>query len=136
MWFDLGTELLQQKDIEELQVIKNGVPDLSLRCSNMFMLWLEREPKASWSNLIQALKQIKLNKLAFDIENLLSVGQGSDEMAAVDKDKQQTSRMQESHDLDGMYSYIQVIIMVNIVNNAQPHFHMHSMCLFKILNTK
>ena len=98
---------------------KNGVNDLSLRCSNMFMLWLEREPKASWSNLIQALKQIKLNKLAFNIENLLSVGQASDKTAAVDKDRPQTSGLQESHDLDGMYSYIQIIIMVNIENNVQ-----------------
>ena len=79
MWLKLGEELLQEKDVAALEAIKNNTTELNVRCSEMFKLWLKREPKASWRKLIDALKQIELNKLVFDIEDLLSVRQTNEE---------------------------------------------------------
>ena len=83
VWLDLGIELLQQEDIAALKTIKSNVSDCTVRCSEMFELWLERQPKASWRNLIEALKQIHQNKLAFNIEDLLSVRQTNEEVVTV-----------------------------------------------------
>ena len=58
VWLDLGIELLQNEDVAELRRIKNSISDYNLCCSEMFKLWLEREPTGSWRNLIDALKQI------------------------------------------------------------------------------
>ena len=79
VWRDLGVQLLQEKDIIALDMIKNSKAELAVRCSEMFKLWLKRQPKASWRDLIEALKQIHQNKLAFDAEGLLSVTQTSEE---------------------------------------------------------
>ena len=37
----------------------------------MFQLWLDRQPSASWRQLIEALKQLHLNYLAGQIESKL-----------------------------------------------------------------
>ena len=83
VWRDLGVQLLQEKDIVALDMIKNNKAELAVCCSEMFKLWLESQPKASWRNLIHALNQIHLNKLAFDVEGLLSVTQTSEEAGTV-----------------------------------------------------
>ena len=83
VWLDLGIELLQQEDIAALKTIKCNISDCTVRCSEMFELWLERQPKASWRNLIEALKQIHQNQLAFKIEDLLSVRQTNEELEVV-----------------------------------------------------
>ena len=85
MWFKLGVELLQDKDVAALEAIKNNKTEIIVCCSDMFKLWLNREPKASWRNLIDTLKQIHQNKLAFDIENFLSVRQANEEIATVNQ---------------------------------------------------
>ena len=84
VWLDLGIELLQEEDVAALKTIKSSVSDCTVRCSEMFTLWLERQPKATWRNLIDALKQIHQNQLAFNIENLLSVRQTREEAGKVD----------------------------------------------------
>ena len=85
MWLKLGVELLQQKDVAALEAIKNNKTEITVCCSDMFKLWLDRVPKASWRNLIDALKQVQQNKLAFDIEDLLSVRQANEEIATVNQ---------------------------------------------------
>lgn len=40
-------------------------------CSVMFKLWLERQPGASWRQLIDALRAIRLDRVASDVEKLL-----------------------------------------------------------------
>ena len=37
----------------------------------MFRFWLSRKPKASWKDLIQALRDVKLDALATKIEEIL-----------------------------------------------------------------
>ena len=71
VWLRLGEELLEEKDVNALHAIKSDSSECSTRCSEMFKLWLERQPGASWRRLIKALKQINMNKLASDIEKLL-----------------------------------------------------------------
>ena len=79
-WYDLGIELLENEDVEELNTIRNNYPrDGGACCTEMFKLWLRKQPKATWNQLIKALKEpgIEMNKLANTIEeNLTSITQG------------------------------------------------------------
>ena len=68
LWKDLGIELLGGGSNDDLNIIKNNNSDVQDCCSKMFQLWLERQPTASWRQLIQALKQLKLNYLATQVE--------------------------------------------------------------------
>ena len=72
-WYDLGIEL-HHPDVKELDTIEAGYSDLNMRCTKMFQLWLNKQPTASWNQLIEALKQpgINLGALASQIEQMLS----------------------------------------------------------------
>ena len=68
VWRDLGIELLGQGGIAELDVIKaNNTDDVTKCCSKMLSLWLQRQIGASWNQLIEALVQVKLNRVAEEI---------------------------------------------------------------------
>jgi len=72
VWRDLGIELLGQGEISQLDVIKvNNGNDVTKCCSEILALWRQRQPSASWSQLIEALRQVKLNRIATEIEKLL-----------------------------------------------------------------
>ena len=79
-WYDLGIELLDDESLKALDEIqKNNPRDTSMCCTKMFQLWLERQPDASWRQLIQALREpnIELNELANTIEQkLISINEG------------------------------------------------------------
>ena len=73
-WHDLGIELLDPDDVEELDNIKAQYPlDLSECCKAMFQLWLRKKSNASWNQLIESLRQpgIELDTLASKVEQLL-----------------------------------------------------------------
>ena len=80
-WYDLGVELLAEEDVQALNEIQRNNPrDVSTCCTKMFQLWLERQPDASWSQLIQALREpnIEMNGLANTIEQkLISINEGT-----------------------------------------------------------
>ena len=80
-WYDLGIELLEPEDISTLDEIqKNNPGDAGTCCTRMFQLWLDRQPEASWRQLIQALREpnIELNELANTIEQkLTSITEGN-----------------------------------------------------------
>ena len=40
-------------------------------CSKMLSLWLQLQTEASWNQLIEALEQVKLNRLAKEIKKTL-----------------------------------------------------------------
>ena len=103
-WFKLGVELLQEKDVEALEAIKHSNPELTERCSEMFKLWLNRQPEANWRNLIDALKHIDQNKLAFDVENLLSVRLTNEETDTVNQTLTADQLMLRQH--HGMSHYV------------------------------
>ena len=61
-----------EDSVADLNTISaNNRGDVIQCCSSMFSLWLERQPDASWKQLIEALTKIKLNQLASKIEKLL-----------------------------------------------------------------
>ena len=79
-WYDLGIELLEPEDTHTLDEIeKNHPTDVSTCCTKMFRLWLDKQPEASWEQLIEALREpnIELNELANTIEQeLISINEG------------------------------------------------------------
>ena len=106
VWLELGIELLQKDDIAALKIIKNNVSDCSVRCSDMFKLWLQRQPSPSWRHLLTALKHIRQNNLASTIEKLLSVEQVSEEIDQILRDDQLNFRQQMSQEsYNGAYIY-------------------------------
>ena len=73
-WYDVGLELLDNEDADCLRCIKaNCSANVTKACQEMLEFWLDRQPKATWSQLITALRapNIKLNSAAFDIEKML-----------------------------------------------------------------
>ena len=72
----MGIELLEPEDIQALDEIQRNYPrDVSMCCTKMLQLWLERQPDATWEQLIQALKEVEMNELASNIQQkLLSEG--------------------------------------------------------------
>ena len=72
IWKDLGLELLSTGSNDALKVIENNKGDVRDRCSAMFQLWLDRQPTASWRQLIKALKGLHLNNIAHQIESKLT----------------------------------------------------------------
>ena len=70
-WLRLGNELLDQKHVAALNVIKCDVTESTMRCSEMFKLWIQRQPRASWRHLIIAMKEIHMENLASAVEKLL-----------------------------------------------------------------
>ena len=72
VWRDLGIELLGQDGIAGLDVIKaNNTDSVTKCCSKMLSLWLQRQTEASWNQLIEALMQVKLNRIAKEIKKRL-----------------------------------------------------------------
>jgi len=73
-WHDLGVELLETDDVATLDAIRSEhLPDDDTRCTRMFTIWLNKQPTATWNQLIEALRQpgIGLNVLATNIEQML-----------------------------------------------------------------
>ena len=69
IWRDLGIELLGDDATTELDVIKaNNTDDVTKCCAKMLSLWLQRQTEASWNQLIEALEQVKLNRIAKEIK--------------------------------------------------------------------
>ena len=70
-WRDLAVVLMGQDDVYVLDIIKANSNDNVECCSRMFTEWRQRTPKASWKQLIEALKEVKLTQLASELEELL-----------------------------------------------------------------
>ena len=70
-WRDLGIVLMGQDDVYVLDIIKANSNDNVTCCSRMFTEWRQRTPTASWKQLIEALKEVKLTQLASELEELL-----------------------------------------------------------------
>ena len=76
-WYDLGLELLETKHERELDTIEKDSKAEGAKtcCRKMFSKWLETRDDASWDQLIQAVKNIEVNNVASDIEQLLLQGE-------------------------------------------------------------
>ena len=65
---------MEQKDEEHLNLLRNKYgSDIKMGTQEMLESWLNRQPKASWNQLIEALKQehIGLENKAQEIEKML-----------------------------------------------------------------
>ena len=85
-WYDLGLELLETKHERELDTIEKDskVEGAKTCCRKMFSKWLETQSdNASWDQLIQAVKNIELNNVASDIEQLSLQGEYVTDMISV-----------------------------------------------------
>jgi len=70
----LGIELLEADDVKKLNNIQSEHPaDPDICCTKLFVLWLEKQPEASWNQLIKSLRQpgLDLDHLATKIEQML-----------------------------------------------------------------
>ena len=68
-WRDLGTLLLEEESVSELNIIKANHPDdVKECCREVFELWLRKDPEPNWNTLIDALKQIGQNALVAKIK--------------------------------------------------------------------
>ena len=64
-WNYLGIQLLEEKYVYKLNIIKENYPaDIDKCCTEMFKYWLDVDTKASWDKLIDALEHIGQNALA------------------------------------------------------------------------
>ena len=72
-WRDLGLELVDSNKI--LKVIETDHPsDVNTCCRVMFEKWLDMKPDASWSQLVTALNNIKMNTAADVVSKLFYSG--------------------------------------------------------------
>ena len=63
---------MEQKDVHILEIIQvDNSNSVKRCCTEMFTKWRQRTPKASWKQLIAALKRLNLNQLASELEGLL-----------------------------------------------------------------
>ena len=73
----MGLELLEPEDEGKLDEIKySSHRDVSEQCKQMFQLWFERCPDATWGHLILALKEVGLIQLATKIKGMLQSTEG------------------------------------------------------------
>ena len=63
-WRDLGIELMPDAGADLSAISLDRRDSVVDRCSNMFRLWLQRQPNASWKQLIEALSKTNQNTLA------------------------------------------------------------------------
>ena len=56
-------------------------------CSVMFKLWCERQrPQATWRQLIDALYEVQLNRIASDVESLLRPAEEQEQIPTIQTD--------------------------------------------------
>ena len=68
-WYNLGLELLSG---DEARTLNSYNGSIQKRCSQVFRVWLERNPKADWYQLVEALKNVQLNDVAGDLRNMFT----------------------------------------------------------------
>ena len=109
LWRDLGIELMGQKSADKLDAMKVDYGNVTERCSAMFVLWRQTQPKANWNQLIRVLKDVKLVTLANEIDKML--------LPCVEQQLTDNQPKMEQHD--------EGIITVNRYNKIA-----HSYCVF------
>ena len=91
IWRDLGIELLGQEADAALNTISaNNRGNVIQCCSSMFSLWLERQPEASWEQLVEALIKVNLNTLGVKIKKLVTSPEQQQDSQKISTDLQGT----------------------------------------------
>ena len=74
-WYILGVKLLNEDQESHLDVLKlNHAGDNKMCCMEMFWYWLSTNTRATWKQLIEALRSpaVELPVVAADLEKLLT----------------------------------------------------------------
>ena len=77
VWYDLGLQLFDSEDKSRLDVIKANKPsDADGACTEMFSLWLQKYPSASWNSLISTIKGpgVEKHDVARKVEQIFQLG--------------------------------------------------------------
>lgn len=71
-WEDVGVQLLNEKNRQDINIIKANYPrDVQKCCSNLLDVWQQKQPQdVTWEKLIEAIKNVGLIKEAEEIKNL------------------------------------------------------------------
>ena len=74
-WYDIGLELFDPEDeskLDEIQSNKGG--NVGDCCGEMLRVWLQKQPYATWNQLIDALRSpgVELFVVASKIEEMLN----------------------------------------------------------------
>ena len=69
-WHELGIALLDNDQLRQLKVIETNNNEVTRRCTEMLMYWLESHCTATWYDLVKALKDpgVELNNVATTVE--------------------------------------------------------------------
>ena len=79
----MGIELLGQRGAAHLNTISaSHGGNITECCSRMFSLWLERQPDASWKQLMDSLTKVNLVSLAATIKSRLQIPPAEQERQA------------------------------------------------------
>ena len=110
-WRDLGIVLMGQDAVTDLDVIRINHPnDVEECCSRMFTKWRQRTPKASWKQLIEALKEVDLTQLASELEELLipSVECSVEHQSTSEVSQQHSERRPPPEGITSYFAYLAV----------------------------
>ena len=80
VWYCLGLQLLDSEDVPRLDAIKANNPNnANGACTEMFSLWLQKNPSTSWNSLISTIRGPGVNKydVAHHIERMLQTFTGN-----------------------------------------------------------
>ena len=71
-WYELGILLLDDDQLRQLKVIETNNSEVTRRCTEMLMYWLESHSRATWHDLVEALKApgVELNNVATMVEEI------------------------------------------------------------------
>ena len=105
----MGIELLDVEDLKALDVIQSNYPkDASTCCTKMFQLWLDRQPEASWEQLIQALRELNMFDPANTIEQKLIMISNKGKLFISDVDSYKLTFKSCQWNLSNIYNIIAV----------------------------
>ena len=65
-WYQLGIELLEDDKVGHLANIRANNHNVTDCCYAMFTYWIQTQPKASWLQLVEALREpgVEMNDMA------------------------------------------------------------------------
>ena len=81
-WEDVGVQLLSEQHHKEIDIIKaNHHGNVEKCCSTLFTVWSQRQPgNVTWRALIGAIRNAHLTNEANQIEKMLMMSPGSNDV--------------------------------------------------------
>ena len=129
-WQDLGIELMGQDGVCELDIIKANSTSNVECCSKMFTAWRQRTRRASWKQLIEALKEVKLTQLASELEKLLipSAECCVEQESEISQQQQLQKQQLPPRKLEGI-TIVLVCILCSVQGSVKINFTFYLTCV-------